>query len=196
MMKQLKMILAQSLRSALEAYERVSGINLAYSDELVEGKMTNGVQGKNTPAQALKKILKGTGLTYIITGQGTVVLKEAKMVVSQREEMEEKEVEEKEEKEKEYELAPITVTSEKREKSIQEIPASITALSEIQIEDARIVDTEDLIYHVPNLFMIKTGNHTPGGFLSIRGITPTMAGLPTVGFYVDDIYYANFDMEL
>jgi len=49
---------AQSLRSALEAYERVSGINLAYSDELVEGKMTNGVQGKNTPAQALKKILK------------------------------------------------------------------------------------------------------------------------------------------
>ena len=97
---------------------------------------------------------------------------------------------------KSYELEGITVTAEKREKNIQEIPASITALSEIQIEDAKIVDTEDLTYLIPNLFMIKTGNHGAGGFLSIRGITPTMTGAPTVGFYVDDIYYSGFDIEL
>jgi iron complex outermembrane receptor protein len=97
---------------------------------------------------------------------------------------------------KEYNLETMTVTAEKREKNIQEIPASITALSEIQIEDAEIVDTEDLIYHVPNLFMIKSGNHGAGDFLSIRGITPTMAGVPTVGFFVDGIYYTSFDIEL
>lgn len=97
---------------------------------------------------------------------------------------------------KSYELEGITVTAEKRKKNIQEIPASITALSEIQIEDAKIVDTEDLTYLIPNLFMIKSGNHGAGGFLSIRGITPTMAGAPTVGFYVDDIYYSGFDIEL
>ena len=192
---------SQSLKSALEIYQKISGLNLAYSDELVEGKITDGVSGKMSADQALTKILKGTGLTYMVTNQGTVVLKENQIVVAQRGSKatpKREAAEEKEEEEKEYELEPITVTvtAEKREKNIQEIPASITALSEIQIEDARIVDTQDLIYHVPNLFMIKTGNHTAGGFLSIRGITPTMAGLPTVGFYVDDIYYTNFDMEL
>jgi iron complex outermembrane receptor protein len=98
---------------------------------------------------------------------------------------------------KEYELEPMTVTAPgKREEKIHEVPLSITALSEIQIEDARIVDTEDLIYHVPNLFMIKSGNHGAGGFLSIRGITTYMKGAPTVGFYVDDVYYSDFDTEL
>jgi Secretin and TonB N terminus short domain. len=76
---------AQSLKSALEIYQKTSGLNLAYSDDLVEGKMTDGVDGKNTTAQALKKILKDTGLTYMVTNQGTVVLKKNKMVVAQRE---------------------------------------------------------------------------------------------------------------
>ena len=126
---------AQSLRSALEAYERVSGINLAYSDELVEGKMTNGVQGKNTPAQALKKILKGTGLTYVITGQGTVVLKKAKMVVSQREEMEEKEVEEKEEEVKRpVEIEEMVVTATRTEREIKDVPASVSVVNEEDIK--------------------------------------------------------------
>ena len=136
---------AQSLRSALEAYERVSGINLAYSDELVEGKMTNGVQGKNTPAQALKKILKGTGLTYMVTGQGTVVLKKAKMVVSQREEMEEKE----EEVKRPVVIEEMVVTAQKREENVQDVPMSLSVFSDIQVEDADIRDTIDLTRFTP-----------------------------------------------
>ncbi|MGB9500414.1 MAG: STN domain-containing protein, partial [Dissulfuribacterales bacterium] len=83
-------IKAQSLKTALESYQKTSGINLAYSDDLVESKMTDGIYGKNTTAQALKKILKGSGLTYMVTNQGTVVLKENKMVVAQREAEEKK----------------------------------------------------------------------------------------------------------
>jgi iron complex outermembrane receptor protein len=58
---------AQNLKSALEIYQKTSGLNLAYSDDLVQDKMTDGVYGKNTTAHALKKILKGTGLTYTVT---------------------------------------------------------------------------------------------------------------------------------
>jgi len=94
--------------------------------------MTNGVQGKNTPAQALKKILKGTGLTYIITGQGTVVLKEAKMVVSQREE--EKEVVEKEEVKRPVSLEEIVVTATRTEREIKDVPASVSVVNEEEIK--------------------------------------------------------------
>ena len=45
---------------------------------------------------------------------------------------------------KEYEVETMTVTAQKREENIQEVPMSITALSEIQIEDAGIKDMEDL----------------------------------------------------
>ena len=66
---------AQSLKGALETYQQVSGLNLAYSDNLVEGKTTQGVQGNHTREQALEKVIDGTGLTYVVTSKGTVILK-------------------------------------------------------------------------------------------------------------------------
>ena len=37
---------AQSLPAALKTYENITGIKLEYSDEIVEGRKTNGVRGK------------------------------------------------------------------------------------------------------------------------------------------------------
>jgi iron complex outermembrane receptor protein len=100
-----------------------------------------------------------------------------------------------EETRKEYELEIITVTAEKRKENIQEVPVSISALSDIQIEDAGIVDIEDVIYQIPNLHMMKTGSHGSQTTLFMRGIMSI--GEPTVGFYVDDVYYSGgFDTEL
>jgi type II secretory pathway component GspD/PulD (secretin) len=109
---------AQNLKSALEIYQKTSGLNLAYSDDLVQGKMTDGVDGKNTTAQALKKILKGTGLTYTVTNQGTVVLKENEMVVAQREEEKREPAEEKEEVKRPVEIEEMVVTAQKREENV------------------------------------------------------------------------------
>jgi len=105
----------------------------------------------------------------------------------------------KEENRKEYEIGTMTVTAEKREEDIQDIPVSISALSDIEIEDAGIVDIEDLIYQIPNLHMVKTGSHNPYGSLFIRGLSTVINS--TVGFYVDDVYYSGgsdtelFDVE-
>lgn len=93
-------------------------------------------------------------------------------------------------------LATVEVTAEKREASAQEIPLSVTAISQDTVRDAQAWSSEDLVRLAPNLFMIKTGNHSLGGFLAIRGITSWMGGEPTVGFYVDDVFYANYDTEL
>jgi iron complex outermembrane receptor protein len=88
----------------------------------------------------------------------------------------------------EYELETITVTAQKREENIQEVPASITALSEIQIEDAGIKDIEDLKYYTPNLHIQKMGNHAEQ-YLSIRGMFNKIS--PTVGVFVDGVSYSE-----
>lgn len=107
------------------------------------------------------------------------------------------EVSQEEKAHKDYELETMTVTAEKREENIQEVPASISAISEIQIEDSGIVSIDDLAFQIPNLHISETGDRYMS-FFYIRGIGSIM-NEPTVGFYVDDVNYlnsGNFDTEL
>ena len=98
----------------------------------------------------------------------------------------------------EYKLETLIVTSQKREENIQEVPTSITALSEIQIEDAGIQEMEDLGFYTPNLYIGKAGNNAELQPV-IRGMYNRMNPNPTVGFYVDDVAYSRhmaFDADL
>ncbi len=99
---------------------------------------------------------------------------------------------------KEYELEAMTVTAEKREENIQEVPVSITAISNIQIEDSGIVSIEEVALQIPNLHLPQTGDRHHSYFY-IRGIGSVSMNEPVVGFYVDDVNYLNwgcFDTEL
>lgn len=95
----------------------------------------------------------------------------------------------------EYKLESMTVTVQKQEENVQEVPVSVTTLSDIQIEDAGILNIEDVAYQVPNFHIIKTGSHNNGSRLVMRGLS--VSNTQTVGFYVDDVYYSQgFDTEL
>jgi outer membrane receptor protein involved in Fe transport len=163
---------AQNLKSALEIYQKTSGLNLAYSDDLVQGKMTDGVDGKNTTARALKKILKDTGLTYTITNQGTVVLKENKMVVAQRDVGKRKAAEEKEEVKRPVAMEEMVVTATKTPINVREVPASVSVVTSEDIKlKARTDNYYDAIRHVPGVYAAKAGF---GDALYIRGKAPSM----------------------
>lgn len=104
----------------------------------------------------------------------------------------------KEKARKEYELEPMTVTAEKREEDIQEVPASISALSDIQIEYAEIVSIHDMALQIPNLY-IATPGWRAVSVMAIRGIGTGNAMDQTIGFYVDDVNYSigySIDTEL
>lgn len=108
-----------------------------------------------------------------------------------QEETSKQETAQKEKARGEYKLETITVTSQKREENIQEVPASITALSEIQIEDAGIKDMEDLAYYTPNLHIVKIGNHAEQ-YPVIRGMFNRMtSGNPVVEVFVDGVGYSR-----
>ncbi len=66
---------AQSLTAALTAFARQSGLRLAYSASLTQGKSAPAVSGPIPPAEALSQLLSGSGLSYSLNG-GTVTITE------------------------------------------------------------------------------------------------------------------------
>ncbi len=91
------------------------------------------------------------------------------------------------------EMETITVTAEKREENIQDIPASISVVSDVQIDDLKMEEVKEISALIPNFYITDTG--ADQSFASIRGIGASMAGAPTVGIYVDDIY-TTFGLDL
>lgn len=94
-------------------------------------------------------------------------------------------------------LDTVLVTAEKTTQEAQEIPASVSVVTGEQLDEYGVVDSPELFRMVPNLFLVQMGPKAgPTGFASMRGITSYMAGSPVLGFYVDDVYYTNLEMNL
>jgi iron complex outermembrane recepter protein len=94
-------------------------------------------------------------------------------------------------------LDDLVVTAEKREQNIQDIPASIAAFSDMDIQDAGITDIQSLSRMVPNLYIANWGIRGTS-YAFIRGIG-SVNNEPALGFYVDDVGYMdarNFDIDL
>ena len=77
----------------------------------------------------------------------------------------------------------VTVSPEKREAQILEVPASITAITGANIQDQGVTNIKDIAATIPSLSIIETG---PGQQRAqIRGISSPL-NLPTIGTYVDE----------
>jgi iron complex outermembrane recepter protein len=86
----------------------------------------------------------------------------------------------------------IVVTAEKAEENVQDVPISITPITEQEIEDADISSLEDIAANVPNFSTFSSG--TSRSFLnySIRGLSNAgVLNRDSAAFYVDDVPYDN-----
>jgi iron complex outermembrane receptor protein len=110
----------------------------------------------------------------------------APFAIAQEQEVQHKTTQEKKASE-EYKLETMTVTAQKREENVQDVPASISVFSDIEIEDADIRDTIDLTRLTPNVYVRHA---TCENVIVIRGISGFDGSLysPT-GFYVDDVNF-------
>jgi iron complex outermembrane receptor protein len=87
-------------------------------------------------------------------------------------------------------LGPVTVTAEKKEELLQNIPLSITAISSKQVEEYRLWNVKDLTAIVPNLYSGNSGDER--NVMSIRGITTTSYD-PSIATYVDGVNQFSLD---
>ena len=87
-----------------------------------------------------------------------------------------------------FELESITVTADKREEKIQEVPIAITVFTETDIEDVGIETISDLVDMIPNLTLDPMSMQPGSNAVSFRGIGPSMfTGKNPVVIYVDGI---------
>ncbi|MEO5892352.1 MAG: TonB-dependent receptor [Ferruginibacter sp.] len=87
-------------------------------------------------------------------------------------------------------LEAVTVTAEKKEELLQNIPVSITALSARQVTEFRLWNVKDLTAIVPNLYAGNSGDER--NVTSIRGITTTSYD-PSVATYIDGVNQFSLD---
>ena len=87
-------------------------------------------------------------------------------------------------------LDDVVVTAEKKEESLQKIPASITALSSKQVHEFRLWNANDLTAIVPNMYSNNSGDER--NVTSIRGITTTSYD-PAVTTYIDGVSQFSLD---
>lgn len=64
----------QPLASAIVAFSRAADLDVVFDGPIAEGAVTKGVSGTLRPADALARLLDGTGLSASLTGSRTVTL--------------------------------------------------------------------------------------------------------------------------
>ncbi|MEM6432832.1 MAG: TonB-dependent receptor [Cyanobacteria bacterium P01_D01_bin.115] len=93
----------------------------------------------------------------------------------------------------------IVVTAEKTPEDLQDVPISITALTEEAIADANINALEDIAANTPNFSVFQFGSRAFTNY-SIRGLgNSNFLSRDAVGFYVDGVPYdwaAFIDFDL
>lgn len=90
-------------------------------------------------------------------------------------------------------LQPVTVTAQKREENVQEVPVSVGVLDSVTLEEQRITEFLDLSGVTPNLYMAGIGSPTDYAFVGIRGRINSGVDLdPTVTVMVDGVPLSDF----
>src|SRR5580692_620678 len=157
---------AGSLDRALDAYSARTGIQLLYSEGAIKGAQTKGAAGNFSSDDALLHLLAGTGFVVHRHSAGSVAIVRDERAESDAVNMH-------------LAAAPaasvsgasletVTVTSSKIGGDVQNIPISITALSQEQLTATQTAGGPDLIKQVPNMTFTKT--NFSGYSIQIRGI--------------------------
>ena len=88
-------------------------------------------------------------------------------------------------------LETVTVTAQKREEKLQDVPIAITAFSKTQLQNRGIENIADLSALAPGLQVSKSPANDSISQISIRGnaeINPAIYWDPAVGIYLDGVY--------
>ncbi len=88
-------------------------------------------------------------------------------------------------------LGVVTVTAQRREQNLQDVPVAVTAFSADQLADRQIADVNDIAAQIPNAVIVTGGGTSSSARVYFRGIGEDEsrgAVDPAVGIYLDGVY--------
>jgi iron complex outermembrane recepter protein len=159
---------AGDLSAALDTYTTQTGISLVVSAEAVKGARTKGVHGDLSAGDALLRILAGTGFVGRQAANGVAVVRDGRSSGVSDDLLSKQMAAASAPTVPGAALETVTVTSSKIGGDVQNIPISITALSQEQLTATQTAGGPDLIKQVPNMTFTKT--NFSGYSIQLRGI--------------------------
>jgi len=191
-------ISSQSLAQALRSYGQISGQEIIFTRDLVDGKTVAALMGEYTAQAALARLLEGTGLTAERSPSGVLMIKRSNQptrisfetaahVVRFRNATEERAGESAAPAESQDVLQEITVTSTRQEQPLSKVPLSVVATDQQTLDKQGVSSADDLMRLTPSITFGQGGQFygTGQSQISIRGVQST-SGVPTTGVYIDD----------
>lgn len=148
---------AGTIQSVTEAFHRKTGIEIAVENESILTIASPGVSGKFTIEQALKRMLEGTGVTYVFRDARHVVLS----VQAEAANVEVTDT-----------AAARAVSSPKYTSALRDTPQTINVIPEAMIEQQGATTLRDVLNNVPGITLTAGEGGAPAGDnLTIRGFS-------------------------
>lgn len=139
---------ALPLDEALVAYGSASGVQVLYPAALTQGLKSAPVDGRFTREEALARLLAGTGLDYRFTDAHSVTLGDHRSDAGEA-----------------IELAPILITGEKIERTLEQTQTSVVVNTEADFREHGDRVLSDVFARTPGVYT-QSGNENWG----IRGV--------------------------
>ncbi len=162
---------AMPLEAALDKLGDQAGVQFSVRSELIEGKTSTAVKGQMPLEQAVRQMLEGTGVSFLIQ-DGTVVLVEGGQTDAPAT------------------LAPIIVTGEKIERSYKDTFTSVGLATQADIEDQKLDQLSDVFNTLANVRLFTNRGGQNG--LQIRGlnadgVTEPSNSTPLISVIIDGV---------
>jgi iron complex outermembrane recepter protein len=173
----------QPLADALGAVAKQTDLNILIDRSLVAGRRAPELRARLTAAEALSRLLQGSGIAYRFVDEHTVTLLAQADAAADSTQAPVPSTTSTYAPPGEA-LEEIVVTAQKRSEKMQDVPASVSVLSGRQIENLRATQLADYAAYVPGLTL--TGGGTPGQVsLTLRGLS-AMGPTTQVATYIDE----------
>ena len=174
----------EDLALALNQIAQQSHIEISYSAELARGKISPSLKGTYTPEQALKLLLKGSGLHVRRIAGGALVVAGKSPSGGQRPISD---------SDATTPMGEIIVTAQKRAERLQDVPMSISVISGARLIGTQSTTLQDIVDSVPGMQVVSAD--PASNTLVIRGISAGVgvdaAVNASVATYVDEAPYTS-----
>ena len=147
---------AGSLESVLATFQKTSGLQVVIPNEAMRTLPSPGVSGRYSAEQALREVLRGTGLSYRFSDKQTVILE----IHTGPETVEVKDE------------SRVVLSSTKYTEPLLNTPQTINVISKEVIEEQGATTLRDVLRNVPGLTITAgEGGNPAGDNLTLRGFS-------------------------
>ncbi len=147
---------AGTLESVLIVFQKISGLQVVIPNEAMRSLASPGVKGRYNPEQALREILRDTGIAYRFDNKQTVIL----------------EIQAKTESVEVRDESRVVLSSTKYTEPLLDTPQTITVISKEVMEEQGATTLRDVLKNVPGLTIAAgEGGNPAGDNLTLRGFS-------------------------